>query len=253
LALQKLTQEEVFEVVNTYYLKKVAKENEFAYWDKVYKERSYPKHTAEKLFENIVSVATTEIPGFAISVYDKEPYELLALYFTNDLRFEERGYSLKKGLFLFGNVGCGKSTAMNLFRRNQHQSFVINPSKDISAEFTLSGQEAIERYYKLLKPSNRDMYFGQEYLGRCFDDIGVEGIASNYGTKINVISDLILSIYNRDQHSHDFCTTHFTSNCDISDLEKLYGSRVTSRIAEMCNVIEFPTDAPDKRMFSTKK
>ncbi len=132
---------------------------------------------------------------------------------------------------------------------------MVNASRDIATEFTLGGQEAIEPYFKLIKPSvsNMALYYGQDSLGRCFDDIGVENVASNYGSKISVMTELILSIYNRDQHLQNFNTTHFTSNCDMEGVDKLYGPRATSRIAEMANIIEFPMDAPDKRTFSIQK
>ena len=253
LAIESLSEDEIYESVYGFYLKKLAKAKETAYWDSVYKVREYPKFSAEELYKNVASMGRKEIPGFKIGVHEKKVYRLLALYFTQDSRFEDEGYSLRKGIYLFGNIGCGKTTAMQLFRRNQHQSFVVNRSRDISAEFTAEGNAGIEKYYKLLKPSNRDMYFGQEFLGRCFDDIGVENIASNYGNKISVMTELIMGIYNRDQHLQNYNTTHFTSNCELKDLQALYGDRVVSRIAEMTNIIQCPSDSQDKRTFSTGK
>jgi len=255
LAIESLTPQEIFEVVNAFYLKKEANRKQSEYWDSVYKTREYPKFTAEQLYKVVWDSAKKEIPGFKMSNYDKRLYRILALYFTNDARFLDEGndFSFRKGIYLFGNIGCGKSTAMTLFRRNQHQSYILNRAIEVSAEYTAGGQEAIEKYFKLLSPSNRDLYFGQEKLGRCFDDIGVENLASNYGNKISVMSELIMGIYNRDQHLQNFNTTHFTSNCELKDLETLYGARVISRIAEMTNIIECPMDAPDKRTFSIQK
>ncbi|MGB3948904.1 MAG: hypothetical protein WBM13_13040, partial [Bacteroidia bacterium] len=52
-----------------------------------------------------------------IAVPEKmKTYELLYYYFKRDIRFEEAGYSLDKGLYVLGPVGVGKTMMMKVFQ-----------------------------------------------------------------------------------------------------------------------------------------
>src|SRR5687768_8896805 len=60
-------------------------------------------------------------PGFVLDEAFKDILVPLNLYFWRDPEFENQGYgSLKKGLFVTGNVGVGKTLSMRLF--------IVNPT-----------------------------------------------------------------------------------------------------------------------------
>jgi len=179
-ALEYLTEQEVYDAVYDLYSTKLAKVKEKEYWDKVHSESQYDWFTAEELLANILEKGKKEISGFDLSESDIEVYRLLSLYFSKDKRFEEEGYSLRKGIYLYGNIGCGKTTAMKLFRSNQHRGFGIVACREIANEFSSGGHEAIEQYAFNIKTLNKHAFYGQDTIGRCFDDIGVENTGSNF-------------------------------------------------------------------------
>ncbi|MBG7631202.1 MAG: hypothetical protein IZT56_12335 [Bacteroidetes bacterium] len=101
--------------------------------------------------------------------------------------------------------------------------------------FTATGFEVLEIY------SDTKNY--------CFDDLGVEPMGSHYAKECNVMGEILLSrhelfsqpLQNRKE------TTHLTTNLNAKELEKIYGSRVRSRLREMFNLISFDSASVDKR------
>ena len=73
-------------------------------------------------------------------------------------------------------------------------------------------------------------YFGMPYrVPSLFDDLGAENIGSHYGTKADVMGEIIQSRYEVGAR------TFFTTNLNFDELRKTYDERVASRLAEMCN------------------
>jgi hypothetical protein len=50
---------------------------------------------------------------------------------------------------------------------------------------------------------------------------------------VNKMAEIILSRYERFTRTR--CLTHFTTNLSADEIEERYGSRVRSRLREMCN------------------
>lgn len=236
-----LTDEEIATALKLARELKQAEINKKAWSEKISKEREIPKFTAYEFNQFIKGKAKKAIEGFSLTDSEKEIYKAVAMYFTQDIRFEtEYGHSLKKGLILYGNVGCGKTTLMKLFMDNPYQSYAVIHCRKVSADFQKDGVAGIEKYYNWVNPGVR-MMFGHNDLGICFDDLGTESSAKNYGNESNVMSEIILSRYESKTPSH------ITTNLSMDQIEEYYGIRVRSRLREMCNLIEFPIDLMDKR------
>lgn len=167
----------------------------------------------------------------------------LTVYFgKHKEKANELGISLNKGIFLQGPVGVGKTSLIRIFREILHQEskFQLKPCRDVSFEFSKEGADVIFKYSKHC--------FKKDYTPRtvCFDDLGLEPNASFFGIKANIMREIILSRY--DMFISNRMITHFTTNFDVDEIEANYGFEVRSRIREMCNVISFHKDSPDKRI-----
>ncbi len=148
------------------------------------------------------------------------------MYFNNDPDFEIEGYSLNKGIMLHGGVGCGKTTMMKLFRDNPSQKFGVVECMHIADQYKDKeiGQQVIYRFIN--------------YPSVCFNDLGTEiesGDSSHFGNKKNVMAEIILNHYERNDSK--IFKMHFTTNCNGAKLLLNYGVRVADRFNEMCNVI----------------
>jgi DNA replication protein DnaC len=185
---------------------------------------------------------------FEADEYTKPILDILCLYFTNDPQFNQMGagFNLNKGLLLFGPVGCGKTSMISLFTDNQKQSFRVASCRKISDEYEIHGKEVLSRYTK--PDRNRypkQEYFGQDYLGWCFDDFGTEpGESNRYGNKATVMSDVLFGIY---EGSFLKGNIHMTTNINSDQITAIYGDRVRSRMRELFNVVMFKESSPDRR------
>lgn len=166
-------------------------------------------------------------PEFVLDDHFKEILAALNLFFWRDPEFETKGYgSLKKGLFITGNVGVGKTLLMRLF--------IVNPTAILKI---ISTNRVADVYQECGIDRLLDEYARPHNPGHiCFDDLGAERIGVKHmGNEINVMEQIILTRYDIKKH----CLTHFTSNLDANQIEAMYGTRVRSRLREMVNFFEF--------------
>jgi DNA replication protein DnaC len=174
--------------------------------------------------------------NFVLDDEIKLAFEALSLYFGREKKFEEKGFgSLNKGLFLIGDVGVGKTLLIKAFSYSHYLNFIdqlikfdffkVVNANSISGDFQKNGIEGIEKY------------FLRDY---CFDDLGTEQIPSvHMGNRKNIMQEIIEQRYDN-REKLPFRSTFFTSNLSGNQIEELYGTRVRSRIREMCNWIVIP-------------
>lgn len=215
-----------------------------AYFESLKSPRVYEKPSKDQ-YRKFVIDRVENITGQKFIT--SEQFETLMLYFMGDTEFEKRGeyYSLKKGIMLVGPVGCGKTTLMKAFSVNPHQSYSIVPCRTISNLYTKSGPLGIAKYYDFSTNKMPQMYFGQEKLGWCPDDIGTEKAAQHYGSELETIQDIYSDWY--DTKGSGFYGMHGTSNLDGSGIEQRYDDRLRSRFRAMFNWITFDKSEKDKR------
>lgn len=190
--------------------------------------------SSESLYKTIVNRGIQEHEKrnevFSLNEEEKQIYWLLSMYFTGDADFEKHGFKLKKGILVFGPIGCGKTTAMSLFRRNPSKEYGLISCIKVAEEFKKNGPVGIEKFYN------------QSY---CFDDFGTEGNGKFFGNESNVMADILMTKYET-EISTGF-RTYITTNLTPEQIEEYYGKRLRSRMKEMFNVIRFPSDSEDKR------
>jgi hypothetical protein len=172
---------------------------------------------------------------FVIDESNEGPIKLLCQYFSLSPQFEEDGRSLKKGLMLCGNLGTGKTLLMHLCRKNDFTEYIVVNCRKVASEFSTDGDMGIQPYK--IHPKR----FGNEY---CFDDFGHEPIKYHYGSKIDVMEDVLLARYD---FGSPFTHTHITTNKTANEIKERYGDRIADRFREMFNIIEFPLTAKSRR------
>lgn len=174
-------------------------------------------------------------------------FTLLCLYFAVDPAFVvEAGKmgvprpDLRKGLFLAGRIGCGKTSLMRVFQRNQRQVFMIQSAKEIAWNWRQADKEAgayLERMCNpLLLPVNDVQNFYHRMAGLCIDDVGTEEVQNSWGNRASVIADVIEGRY------FNGCAgplLHLTTNLITADIREAYGERVASRLRETMNIIQY--------------
>ena len=184
---------------------------------------------------------------FVIPDFSHDIYRSLCYYFTGD----ESGMmhyhlSPRKGLLLFGGIGVGKSVLMKLFARNTVQSYRVVTCAEIELEYGVkdNAQPTIEKYSHMKPNAYKGQYFNQDALGYCFDDLGAEQVANNYGKR-----DMMIDVLEA-RYANPLCKgakTHITTNLTLEQIEARYTSRVLDRMRQMFNLIEFPANIESLR------
>jgi len=191
--------------------------------------------TFEELLPDIHKFGKDMTPDFKLQGDSLNFYKQLYYYFSPDENIAKNfNGSLKKGLLVSGNIGCGKTTAMKIFRKLTYQ-FRIYETRYIIREFNIDGMEVLNKYGK-------ESYL-QKYpeapktpINLCFDDFGLEDTNSQlYGNSANVIGEIMLDRY--EGFVNYGIRTHATTNLSPANIEEIYGDRLRDRLREMMNFI----------------
>lgn len=158
----------------------------------------------------------------------------------------EGRYDPHKGLWLWGDIGTGKSTMLEILReycrlvrppqryrqsdrdsakqlRNELWSygFRITNASFVAGDFAKEGYPGVEKYIL--------------YCRQAFDEVGRECIPTGYyGNMENVFQYIIQRRY--DIRHGDF--THVTSNLRPEQIGEVYGDHIYDRCIEMFNFVE---------------
>jgi DNA replication protein DnaC len=169
---------------------------------------------------------------FDIDNCNKSYLNLLCKYFSRDTGFEtQTGGDLKKGLFVTGNNGTGKTTSFKIIQNislkfNCKQLwFPIRESNDVVLDYNLNK-------YKddvIRKTSKGTMLI---------DDLGAEQQATNvfvYG-KEDIFIRILEARYR--EFINKGTKTFITTNLNLEEIKKRYGVRVEDRFIEMFNILK---------------
>jgi len=157
----------------------------------------------------------------------------------------ESMFKTRKGLYLWGASGCGKSHAAYAIAR------YIDEVKDAQV-MVFKSADILEMMKQDMdiknsdKETNGDLYFGEsnflkgikDYKGiLVIDDLGV---TKETEWEIQTFYQII------DRKYEDMIPTIITSNLGLDEISKKMGDRIASRIAGMCQVFEMT--GKDKRV-----
>lgn len=136
-----------------------------------------------------------------------------------------------KGMMIYGPTGTGKTYAMYALAKAKRTIAKIYPVKnyvDLLSEF----RDHIKQgwYFEKMKEiCDEDLLF--------IDDLGAEKTT-------DFSQEFLYAIINR--RYENMKRTFITSNLTLKELNERYGSRIVSRIAEMCVLVEL--HGQDKRI-----
>jgi len=166
--------------------------------------------------------------------HNKPIYDLIAKYFSRDVRFLETDLvlnlaDLEKGLLIIGDYGCGKTSMLNTYHKIGYKFL-----PDTFLWFSKNSCLSIVSEYEQIKYADGKEEFNDKYYNTSefyFDDFGTENDASNFGKK-NLLKDILEERYARKKK------THITTNLSLGEIKNKYGDRVFDRLQEMFNIIE---------------
>lgn len=175
-----------------------------------------------------MQVAQRETDGrFVVDDTNKELVNNLFLYFHKlPGKLDSR-----KGLWLEGPVGTGKSTLLNVFSaymRSLKVGFKVYICSHVTTLYALDGN------LDLFLENRNGLNAGPVDMG--FDELGREpNPASYYGTKMNVFEHILHIRYAYWQSKG--IRTFITTNMDAKQLGEKYGDYIRDRRKEMFNII----------------
>lgn len=204
------------------------------YQERINKQNIYKAYTAPQLNEFFKM-------HFDVDEENEAVISQICKYFAADSEFQG---DLTKGLFLMGTVGVGKTTIMEFFKQNQIFSYRMESCRKIEEKISLEGEEYLRTCSYNIQISTNANYFGHQEIGLCFDDLGTEDNSKHYGKERNVMAEIIL---NRYDNRLPMNSTHITTNLTGKQITERYGTRVTDRIKQMFNIIQFDVNAKSRR------
>lgn len=174
-----------------------------------------------KYMYNVMAHTSLHVYGkkLIVNEFNKKLITSLCFFCSEDARFvEELKFNPAKGLWVFGNVGVGKTYLVKCLSDNLLNPIAITSMIEITAQVKDSGD------YNL--PTSKKIYI---------DDVGTEEpLVNHYGTKITFFKTFIESTY---LEQMTFSNLIVSTNLSFDDIERIYGFRVRSRIKDMFNII----------------
>lgn len=150
-------------------------------------------------------------------------------YWNRDPAFELlKNISLRKGLYVFGSYGTGKTSSFRIIRNMSEQYGLRALWFPI-----ISAQEVVDRYNTEKKKDDVIEYYSKGTF--LFDDLGSETVGNNvyqYG-KEDIFVRILLNRYRNFETRRT--KTHITTNLDFSQIENRYGRQISDRLVRMFN------------------
>lgn len=159
-------------------------------------------------------------------------FKFMCLYLAKDVRIKDylkganhkvlNTFSFEKGICVCGTYGLGKSLILRAasLLSVTGNSFGFTTTNTMVNEYQIQGPKYMKEFFT---------------KNRCIDDFGTEQKAFHYGKQVNIFKTILEERYN--SFINKQTKTHISTNLTLEKIEDEYGSRVESRLHEMCNIV----------------
>jgi len=168
---------------------------------------------------------------------NKYVVEFFISFFFNHEKLEKLGGDFRKGIFLYGSYGSGKSLLFEIL-----EYLYQKIKKPILRVKTVNTIRLVDEYRSELSrlgqlaSNDQTIYQKMEKGPIHFEDLGAEKKINHYGNQTEVMSDILQLRYSRFFKTK--CKTFITSNLTPEQVKKRYGERVYDRMFQMFNFLE---------------
>lgn len=158
--------------------------------------------------------------------------KILTYAVQDEYNNERLGIDLKKGLFINGSEGSGKTAIMHLCKPyfGTRAAFDFKSCKAISFEYAPNDFEALHPYLHQSGKYSRPKIY-------CFDDFGTESIQKHFGNECDVMNEIMTVQFEEFIEKGNF--SHIISQLTPTEIEKRYGSKIRNQFRSMYNLISF--------------
>lgn len=160
-------------------------------------------------------------------VVDKDNRMIISDMFNWCIRNTKGNLNPLKGLWIYGNIGTGKSTLMKAIIKFAGNYWLRDSGEPIKPRWinvpTFCGQYAADGF----------SVFDSIPMG--LDELGTEIAPTNHvGNKLNVVAHLVNTIYD----NHSDIPYIVTTNRSLRGILETYGERTVDRIGQLFNLVE---------------
>ena len=204
----------------------------------------------DELRQAMYVIYQRHIPAGEVITFTERQREVVQAVIRYAIGDKTGPLSLRKGLYIHGDYGRGKTLLLRVLRDALQAAYVGIYIKDQDQRIPAANvrpytMTTYERIVDDVQQAGKTNIIKQYTLADyCIDDLGYieESKLNLYGTKVDLVSKIVKVMHNtymQRRHTAQYRVYHFTSNLDPDRMTELHSEGTYSRLSEMCNIIRW--------------